>query len=189
MAERLGSRVSFCRPAKVSCDSRGRDMILAPGSSRSTIGRIVAAPRISVSSRPRRFRMRSVKTWPRSKSAASWISSIARKAGSRSRGMASTVETQKRGLGGLIFSSPVMSATDPRPDPVGDLVVDLAREQPQRQPDHAGGMRQHPLDGEMGLAGIGRAENGGDARPALAGVAANTGRKGNGHQRSENRSD
>jgi hypothetical protein len=25
--------------------------------------------------------------------------------------MASTVETQKRGLGGLIFSSPVMSAT------------------------------------------------------------------------------
>src|SRR5690242_8549695 len=28
-----------------------------------------------------------------------------------SRGIASTVQTQKRGLGGLIFSSPVMSAT------------------------------------------------------------------------------
>ncbi len=46
---------------------------------------------------------------------------------------------------------------------VGDLVVDLARQQPQRQPDHAGGMRQHPLDREMGLAGIGRPEHGGDA--------------------------
>ncbi len=40
-------------------------MMLAPGNSRSTIGRTVAAPSISVSSRPRRLRMRSVKTWPR----------------------------------------------------------------------------------------------------------------------------
>ncbi len=29
--------------------------------------------------------------------------------------MASTVETQKRGFGGLIFSSPVISATAPAP--------------------------------------------------------------------------
>ena len=42
-------------------------------------------------------------------------------------------------------------------DAVGDLVVDLAREQTQRQPDHAAGMRQHALDGEMGLAGVGGA--------------------------------
>ena len=45
----------------------------------------------------------------------------------------------------------------------GDLVVDLARQQPQRQADHAGGMRQHPLDRQMGLAGVGRPEHRGDA--------------------------
>ena len=45
----------------------------------------------------------------------------------------------------------------------GDLVVDLAREQPQRQADHPGGMPQHPLDGQMRLAGVGRPEHGGDA--------------------------
>ena len=51
------------------------------------------------------------------------------------------------------------------------LVVDLAREQPQRQPDDAGRMGQHALDGEMGLAGIGRAEHGGDAGAARTGIA------------------
>ena len=66
--------------------------MLAPGSSFSTIGRMVAAPSTSVSSRPRRLSMRSVKTWPRSRSAPSWISSMARKATSRSRGIASTVD-------------------------------------------------------------------------------------------------
>ena len=40
MAERRGRRVSFFSPAKVSCDSRGRVSTCAPGSSRSTIGRI-----------------------------------------------------------------------------------------------------------------------------------------------------
>ena len=145
--------------------------MLAPGKSRSTIGRIVAAPSTRVSSRPRRCSMRSVKTWPRSKSAASWISSTARNATSRSRGMASTVATQKRGLGGLIFSSPVISATASAPDPLDGAVVDFARQQPQRQADHPGRMRQHPLDGEMGLAGIGRPEHGGDAGAAGAHIA------------------
>jgi hypothetical protein len=65
--------------------------------------------------------MRSVKTCPRSRSAAIWTSSTARNETSRSRDR----------LGA--------DATD-------DLVVDLARQQPQRQPDHAGRMRQHPLD-------------------------------------------
>ena len=46
---------------------------------------------------------------------------------------------------------------------IDNLVIDLARQQPQRQSDHTGGMRQHPFDGEMGLAGIGRAKHGGDA--------------------------
>ena len=91
---------------------------------------------------------------------------MARKATSRSRGIASTVETQKRGFGGLIFSSPVISATASLPTRSTHLVVDLARQQPQRQPDHAGRMRQHALDGEMGLAGIGRAQHGRDAGAA-----------------------
>ena len=43
-------------------DIRGRVMIEAPGNSRSTIGRTVAAPSTMVSSRPRRLSMRSVKT-------------------------------------------------------------------------------------------------------------------------------
>ena len=47
-----------------------------------------------------------------------------------------------------------------------DLVVDLARKQPQRQADDADVMRKQPLDGEMGLAGIGRPENRGHAAPA-----------------------
>ncbi len=48
-------------------------------------------------------------------------------------------------------------------DPLHGAVIDLARQQPQRQADQPGRMRQHPLDGEMGLAGIGRAQHGGDA--------------------------
>ena len=132
---------------------------------------MVAAPSTSVSSRPRRLSMRSVKTWPRSRSAPSWTSSTATKATSRSRGIASTVDTQNRGLAGLIFSSPVISATASAPDPLAHLVVDLAREQPQRQPDHARGMRQHPLDGEVGLAGVGRPEHRGDAMTAGTRIA------------------
>ncbi len=46
---------------------------------------------------------------------------------------------------------------------IDDLVVDLARQKPQRQPDHAGRMREHPLDREMGLAGVGRPEHRGNA--------------------------
>ena len=41
-----------------------------------------------------------------------------------------------------------------------DPVIDLAREQAQRQADHAGAVAQHALDGVMRLAGIGGAENG-----------------------------
>ena len=77
--------------------------------------------------------------------------------------MASTVETQNRGFGGLIFSSPVMSATESTPGAIDDLVVDLARQKTQRQADHARGMREHPFDRKMGLAGVGRTEHRGDA--------------------------
>ena len=50
-----------------------------------------------------------------------------------------------------------------RADARHDLVVDLAGEEPERQPDDADLMREQALDGEMGLAGIGRPENGRDA--------------------------
>ena len=38
-------------------------------------------------------------------------------------------------------------------------VVDLAGQQAQRQADHAGGVAEHPLHGQMRLAGVGRAQN------------------------------
>src|SRR5262245_61408796 len=44
-------------------------------------------------------------------------------------------------------------------DTIDNLVVDLARQQPQRQSDNAAGMRQHALDGEMGLSGVGRTQH------------------------------
>ena len=56
-------------------------------------------------------------------------------------------------------------------DAVDDAVVDLAREQPQRQADHARRMAEHPLDGEMGLAGVGGPEHGDDVAAAARGGA------------------
>ena len=38
-----------------------------------------------------------------------------------------------------------------------DLVIDLTRQQTQRQADHTCAIAQHPLDGVMGLACVGRA--------------------------------
>ena len=76
---------------------------------------MVAAPISIVSCRPRAYSSRWVKTWPRSGSAHSWISSTARKSTSRVSGMASTVQTKYCGRGGTIFSSPVISATERAP--------------------------------------------------------------------------
>jgi hypothetical protein len=41
-------------------------------------------------------------------------------------------------------------------------VIYLAREQAQRQADHACAVRKHPLDSKVGLAGVGRAKHGPD---------------------------
>ena len=46
-----------------------------------------------------------------------------------------------------------------RPARGDDLVIDLARQKPQRQSDHTGTIAQHPVDGVVGLACVGRAEN------------------------------
>ena len=40
-----------------------------------------------------------------------------------------------------------------------DTVVLCAGQEPQRKADDSGGMAAHPLDGEIGLAGVGGAEN------------------------------
>ena len=53
-------------------------------------------------------------------------------------------------------------------DLLDDAVVDLARQQAQRQADHARAMREHPLDREMRLAGIGRPQHEGHAGRAVA---------------------
>ncbi|TDI61948.1 MAG: hypothetical protein E2O92_02065 [Alphaproteobacteria bacterium] len=78
-------------------------------------GAIVSDPITMVSSRPRAFNSRWVKVWPRSSSAANCISSMARKATSRSSGMLSTVQIQYCGFLGMIFSSPVIRAATPWP--------------------------------------------------------------------------
>ena len=57
-----------------------------------------------------------------------------------------------------------------------DAIIDFARQQPQRQPDHAGGEAQHALNRQVSLAGVGGAENGhktrgrGPARPIAHGA-------------------
>jgi hypothetical protein len=50
-------------------------------------------------------------------------------------------------------------------DQAADAVVILSRQQPQRKTHHAGAVAQHPLDREMGLAGVGGTEDGGEAGP------------------------
>ncbi len=77
--------------------------------------RMVSDPRNSVSDSPRAFKSRSVNTCPRSGSPHSWISSTARNSGSRSSGIASTVQTQYAARAGTIRSSPVISATTDGP--------------------------------------------------------------------------
>ena len=49
-----------------------------------------------------------------------------------------------------------------------DAIIDFARKKPQRQANQSRRMRHHPLDGEMGLAGIGWAQNCRDASAAQA---------------------
>ena len=46
-----------------------------------------------------------------------------------------------------------------RPGARDELLVNFARQQAQRQADHAGGMAEHALDREMRLAGVGRPQN------------------------------
>ena len=53
-----------------------------------------------------------------------------------------------------------------RPD---DAVVDFPGQKPQGQPDHARGMAEHPLHGQVGFPGVGRAQNRHESRGGGAG--------------------
>ena len=65
----------------------------------------------------------------------------------------------------------LLLACDERHSPharlLDDLVIDLARQQPQGQADDAAGILQHALDGDVGLAGIGRPQHGRHAPATL----------------------
>ena len=107
-------------------------------------------------------------------------------------GKESDVEIARHGLDGgdpkaRIRRLDLLFAGDQRhgvgADPFHGTIIDLARQQPQRQADQARGMRQHPLDREMRLAGIGRPQNGRDAGAASPQLAISGRRKRNRHQR------
>ncbi len=87
-------RLIFFEPVYVSSLNRSRRVKCTFGTSSAIAGRIVSDPMKSVSCRPRMLRRRSVKTWPRSGSAQSWISSMATKSAPIPCGIASTVQTQ-----------------------------------------------------------------------------------------------
>jgi hypothetical protein len=70
-----------------------------------------------------------------------------------------------------------------RPNPLDDLVVDLAGEQPQRQPDNSGRVRDHALDREVRLAGVGGAEHRGNTRTGVASVLVRRRRKRKAHEK------
>ena len=113
-----------------------------------------------VSTRPRACSRRSVKMWPRSGSAQSWISSTATNSAARSSGMASTVQEIPARLGGNDFFFPGDQRDVLRPLGLDQPVVVLPREQAQGEADDAGGVSGQPLDREMRLAGVGGAEHG-----------------------------
>ena len=77
---------------------------------------------------------------------------------------AQKVDGYERARGEARFTSdvllPGMLHTALLRSPHAHAVIDFPGKQPQRQADHARALRQHALDGEMGLASIGRAENG-----------------------------
>jgi hypothetical protein len=68
-------------------------------------------------------------------------------------------------------------------DPLHRAVINFARQQPQRQADEAGRMRQHPLDREMRLAGIGRTQHGCDAGTTGTQITVGGRRERNRHQK------
>jgi hypothetical protein len=138
-------------------------MMVMPGSNCSRMPRTVSDPRSSVSSRPRKDRIRSVKTCPRSRSPAICTSSMATKAASgllrhRFDCAHRVARTRRRNL---------LLPGDKRHMLGADLVdhaaIDFPRQKPQRQPDHARRVRCHPLNGVMRLAGVGRPQHRRDA--------------------------
>jgi hypothetical protein len=69
------------------------------------------------------------------------------------------------------------------------LVVDFPGQEPQRQPDQTRGMREHALDGEVGLACIGGPQHRGDAVATGTRVALPGGTERDGHRSLRRRTD
>ena len=157
-ADQLGrAGIGQLRQARPGLDLRAGHQAAAAAA------RMVSAPRNIVSTMPRACSRRSVNTWPRSGSAQSWISSTATNS-------ACAVERHRLDRAGepaRVRRDDLLLAGDQR-DVARALarhhaVVVLARQQAQREADDAGGMGQHPLDREMRLAGVRRAQDGLDA--------------------------
>ena len=166
MAERRGRRVIFFSPAKLSVESRGRDTTLTPGISCSisgfmvrgadqqrlgpaahveqAIGEDVAAVAVGgeldlVDGHERRLEVARHRLHGRHPEA---------------------------GAGRLDLLLAGDERDRLRADPVDDALVDLARQQAQRQADQPGVVADHAFDGEVGLAGVGGPEDGCDAAGA-----------------------
>ena len=166
MADRCGRRETFFSPEKVSFDSRGRVITWTFGTSASMRPRIVAG-----ADQQRLLAAALVEQAVGEDVAAVEIGGeldlVDRDEGE--------VEIARHRLDGRdpvarSVRLDLLLAGDQR-DVVGarlldDALIDLAGEQPQRQADHAALVAEHALDGEMGLAGVGRPEHGRDAARA-----------------------
>ncbi len=166
MALRCGRRVILRSPAKLSVDRRGRAMIGAPGSSAS-----IGAPHGRGADQQRLLAAAPVQQPIGENMAAIEIGGeldfVDGDEGKR------PVARHRLDRGDPIarrFGLDFLFAGDEGDglgsDPRDDAIIDLARQKPQRQPDHAGLMREHALDRIMRLAGIGRPEH--DAHAARA---------------------
>jgi hypothetical protein len=117
---------------------------------------MVAAPRNQVSLRPRALSRRSVKTCPRSRCAASWISAGKVRLAIDQHRLDSTHPVARGARNALFLAGD--QGNRRLTELGGDAIVDFPREQPQRQSDHAAVVLQHALHGPVRLARVGGAE-------------------------------
>ena len=134
-------------------------MISASGASFCTIGRIVSAPRNMVSSSPRACISRSVKTWPRAGIGAQLDLVHAQE---RHRPVDRHGFDGAQEITGVRRDDLLLAGHQRRLARAllrHHAVVVLARQEAQREADHPAAVAQHPLDGEVGLPRIRRAED------------------------------
>jgi hypothetical protein len=162
MAERRGRRVIFFWPAQLSLEKRGRVTKLVPGSRSST------APRMVLGAEQHGL----VAATPVQQPVGEHVAAL------EVAGKLDLVDGEERhvDVGRHCFDRAHPVARLGRNDlflprhqrhvvvagAQAHPVVDLARQQPERQADHAGGAPEHALDRQMRLARVGGPEDGGD---------------------------